>query len=322
MSITIRKYLQSDFQEWDSFVNSVCANKSIFFLRKFLSYHTNQKFNDHSLVIYKNKKIIALLPAALSDDSILISHPGLSHGSFAFHIGLGLNDQMKIVSSVIQYIKELGMLGFEINSQPSIYSKLESNYIDFCLLNFGFDYKCIDLTNYIALDIPKLMHSKYSDGCKRAIKKAKNCGVRVVESNNFKLFYKILESNLMQRHGISPTHTLDELNTLIDLFPKGIRLFAAEYNSEMIAGIVSFRINSDVQLLFYIAHNSEFQNLRPINLLIAEISEWCFNNGYKILDLGKFTLKGEPNFTLARFKESFGSTGIFRNIYSWSANND
>ena len=45
----------------------------------------------------------------------------------------------------------------------------------------------------------------------------------------------------------------------------------------------------------------------------------------KILDFGKFTLNGEPNLSLARFKEGFGSTGAFRNKYlsiSRSSNNN
>ena len=56
----------------------------------------------------------------------------------------------------------------------------------------------------------------------------------------------------------------------------------------------------------------KFQNLRPLNLLFSKIFEWSINNNYKYYDFGLFTDYEQPNLSLARFKESFGSEGIFR----------
>ena len=38
----------------------------------------------------------------------------------------------------------------------------------------------------------------------------------------------------------------------------------------------------------------------------------AIQNGKKVFDFGIFTVDGEPNFGLARFKENFGASGIFR----------
>ena len=52
--------------------------------------------------------------------------------------------------------------------------------------------------------------------------------------------------------------------------------------------------------------------MRPLNILFTHIFQWAINNKYQYYDFGLFTENGEPNLSLARFKESFGTDGIFR----------
>ena len=84
----------------------------------------------------------------------------------------------------------------------------------------------------------------------------------------------------------------------------------------MIAGVINFICNDNTVLAFYISHKMEFQHLRPLNYLFGKIFEWAINNNYKYYDFGLFTIDGEANLSLARFKESFGSAGIFRKTMS------
>ena len=80
----------------------------------------------------------------------------------------------------------------------------------------------------------------------------------------------------------------------------------------MIAGVVSFILNKRVQLAFYISHDEKFQDKRALNLLFFTIFKEAIQKGKKVFDFGIFTENGEPNFGLARFKENFGASGIFR----------
>ena len=43
--------------------------------------------------------------------------------------------------------------------------------------------------------------------------------------------------------------------------------------------------------------------------------EWAIQSKFKIYDFGIFTVKGNPNMGLGRFKENFGSSGIFRDTF-------
>ena len=49
-----------------------------------------------------------------------------------------------------------------------------------------------------------------------------------------------------------------------------------------------------------------------VNLLFYNIIEWAIEENYSTYDFGLFTVKEKPNMGLGRFKENFGSSGIFR----------
>ena len=123
-----------------------------------------------------------------------------------------------------------------------------------------------------------------------------------------------MKKNLKIRHGVEPTHTLAELEKLQQLFPDKINLFGAFLGGEMIAGVVNFVVNPQVVLAFYISHKEKFQDFRAVNLLFYSIFKWAIQNGFKVYDFGTFTVNGQPNMGLGRFKENFGASGVFRDI--------
>ena len=80
----------------------------------------------------------------------------------------------------------------------------------------------------------------------------------------------------------------------------------------MVAGVVNFAVTENVVLAFYISHDEDYQESRPINLLFYKIFEWAINEKFTVFDFGIFTVNEEPNMGLARFKENFGASGQFR----------
>ena len=83
MSINIRPFNPSDEKAWDGFVET-SNNGTLFHTRKFLNYHPENRFLDHSLIFEKKGQIISVLPGSIQnkkDEQVLISHPGASMGS-------------------------------------------------------------------------------------------------------------------------------------------------------------------------------------------------------------------------------------------------
>ena len=81
----VKKHHTTNVNTWEQFLIQENMG-TIFHTRKFLSYHPNRRFLDHSLLFYKKNHLNAVFPAAeikKQDKKILISHPGVSFGGFA-----------------------------------------------------------------------------------------------------------------------------------------------------------------------------------------------------------------------------------------------
>tara|TARA_X000001036_G_scaffold437160_1_gene481896 strand:+ start:5165 stop:6133 length:969 start_codon:yes stop_codon:yes gene_type:complete len=311
LSIKITKFIHENTTLWDNFINS-SNNGTLFHYRAFLDYHENVHFDDYSLLFYQDSKLIAVLPSALVNNS-LCSHPGISFGGLIYEYPLSFDIAQNIINALISYAQQLSFEKIQITLPPICYSKTTSDYIEFCLLKSHFQYEGVELSNILTLDSDfNTIYKRYKPAARQAVRKAEKSNVIINQSTNVDDFYKILSNNLSLRHNVSPTHTISELKKLIKLFPDKINLFTAYLDNEMIAGVINFICNENTILAFYISHNNEFQNARPLNMLFTHMFQWAIDKRYKYYDFGLFTVNGEPNLSLARFKESFGTDGLFR----------
>ena len=317
------KYSNNDEATWDKFV-SASNNGTMFHLRKFLNYHSENRFVDHSLLISKNKKLFSVFPAAekiISGKKLLVSHPGSSVGSFVIPENLSIANSIELVRQIKVYAKSLNFNGIQITLPPNLYQKRLSNYMDFAFFREGFIYKKREITSILFLEknIETTM-KKFRPSHRRAVKTAQNKGVIVRKTERYDEYYKILKKNLSKRHGVNPTHTLKELKKLKKIFKDKVKLFSAFIDGKMIAGIVNFLINDQVILAFYISHDELYNKYRPLNILFYEVFSWAIKSKYKVYDFGIFTVNGEPNMGLGRFKENFGASGIFRDTIELKLN--
>lgn len=316
--VEIKKFINQQSELWENIVKKA-NNGTIFHTRRFLSYHPTDRFVDHSLIFYKKDKPFVVFPAATRDidgKKFLVSHPGTSYGSFVVPAALSFADSYELVESLLKYAKANKFKGIRLTPPPTIYNQRLSNYIDFSLIQHGFKYLKREISSILFLEeTPKQNLEKFKTSHKRAVRKAIKEGVVVKQSDKFDEFYKILKNNLKIRHGVTPTHTLEELLKVKELFPDKVNLFGAFLSNKMVAGVVNFICNNDVVLAFYISHEEMYQETRALNLLFYTIFEWAINEKYKVFDFGIFTVNEDPNFGLARFKENFGASGMFRDTF-------
>ena len=84
--ITVTRYTPKNHQTWNEFVKQ-SRQGTFLFDRNYMDYHQD-RFHDHSLMIYYKDKLYALLPAnevvSASNNEIpqkeLVSHQGLTYG--------------------------------------------------------------------------------------------------------------------------------------------------------------------------------------------------------------------------------------------------
>lgn len=313
----LRRTVREDRKDWADFVQR-SNNGTIFHLPDFIDYHPPDRFEDHHLLAEDSSGIVTVIPGALAerDDGIWFrSYPGASYGGPVLTGSMGLRKTEKVVDALIAYCRKNGWKGIEMTPPPIVYYRRPHNYLEFALLRRGFGYRKRELTAVIDLSrLGEELKLGFRSSALRGVRKAQKSGVTVTEDPDFSSFYPVLESNLQQRHGVRPTHTLEELERLRRLLGHDrIRQFTAVKDGEVLAGMVMFHCNPRVTLAFYISHDQEHQSLRPVNLVYMEVIRWAKQMGYHYMDLGTFTLDMEVNYGLCRFKESFSARGIFRN---------
>jgi hypothetical protein len=311
----IYSYEKKHHDEWENFV-AASNNGTIFHTRKFLSYHSPNRFKDNSLLFFDDNKLVSVLTAADIEHSgkrCLWSHLGASYGGFVTKESLSIRQSFDLTESLIEYALKNKFERIVLTNTPIVYQSRYSNYIDFALIRNGFSYLKREVTSVITLNVDEDNTQKLlKPEARTSFRKAEKLGVIVKKTEDFEEYYEILKNNLAMRHNVQPAHTLDELIKLKKLFPQKIHLFGAYLDKKMIAGVVNFYCNDNVVLVFYISHNQEFQEYRAVNLLFYTIIKDAISRGLKFLDFGLFTVNMEPNWGLGKFKENFGARGILR----------
>lgn len=314
----VAEYEKKYLEEWENFVSS-SNNGTIFHSRKFLSYHSPDKFKDNSLIFLEDKKITALMSAAdieRDGKKTLWSHIGASYGGFVYKESLSVRQAFDLTESLIDYALQNKFERIVVTNVPLVYQNRYNQYIDFAFSKNGFEYTKREVTSVITLNVDEDNVMKLlKPEARTSVRRAEKLGVVVKKSNDFEEYYSILQNNLAMRHHVQPAHTLEELKMLKELYPQKIQLYGAYVEGKMVAGVVNFYCNDNVVLVFYISHNPEFQQYRAVNLLFYTIIKDAISRGLGFLDFGLFTVNMDPNWGLGKFKESFGARGILRDTY-------
>jgi lipid II:glycine glycyltransferase (peptidoglycan interpeptide bridge formation enzyme) len=315
MTIDVIEYTEPKKEEWNMFVKH-SNNGTLFHNLDFLSYH-GEKYteNEHHLMFYSKQNLAGAMPLAIigEDERVAKSPYGGSFGGVVEREYITFKQSEELVDSAVRFLKDTCDIVF-VTPPPFIYSKVPSCYTEFNMLRNGFELYKKEITSVVALNFSDPFDI-FEKRARTAVKKAKKEGVSVEEwSKNYTRFFKLLKQT-KARHDAEPTHTLEELKTIWNTLPHSVKLDMAYIDETPVAGILYFICNTQTVLTFYICHDSQYNTSYPVNLLLYNGLVWAEKNSFKYLDLGTTTHDMIPYHSLFMFKESFGSTGYFRDTY-------
>ena len=314
----IKFFSEEDTTLWERFVKN-SRNGTFMQLRRFLNYHPKERFEDASLMVLDQKgDLIAVVPAAVKQEEgkkVLCSHPGASHGGIIVGHNLKTTTALKAVEKIKDFVRSHGFTSIEIKNVPRIYYKWPCDEIDYALRSHGFFIARTELAT--AMPLCHYHEKKSNTSTLRSARKAMKNQLTVKESSDLQKYWVILMNNLANRHQVKPTHSYEEIVDLSKRFPDKIKLFGVYRQENLIAGTLVFVLNERVLNCFYIAHDENYQQLRPLNLLFYQLIKWGIQQGYQYLDWGISTEDGgkKINPGLFNFKEGFGGRGVLREIY-------
>jgi len=281
-----------------------------------MDYH-NDRFDDFSLMIYKNESLMALLPANKVGNNIF-SHQGLTYGGLILGSNLKFRDTLIICKSVLKFLFDNGVDTLNLKLLPSIYVNEPSDE----LLYLMFLVKA-ELIRRDALAVLSLKHQpKRSkdriEGYKRGVKNE----LVVKEVESFKAFWNnILNENLKEKYHVKPVHSLEEISLLKENFPKNIRQFNVYKNNEIVAGTTIFE-TKNVAHSQYISGNSDKNLLGSLDFLHVHLIENVFQNK-NYFDFGISNENNGKNINegLQYWKEGYGARTIAQDFYKVNTRN-
>jgi hypothetical protein len=302
------QYSDNHFDLWESFVKE-SKNGTIFQTRSFLSYHPKERFIDKSIMIFEDENLKAVFPAIEFEDKI-ISHRGSTYGGLIVSKKNRLSDSIEYFKLISEHYKNYKEILFR--KQEYIFDIFPSGEVEFGAKQNGFEIIVDELSTCIELENIKL-----SKGRKWEFSKCKKSLEVKFDDSNYDDFYQILSNNLSSRHDSKPTHSLDEMKKLKEIFPNNYFLIAGYLDGKMVAGIWLVKTNDKTAHTFYIAQNYDYSSQSPLTCVIKFTLEKCKEMRFKYLNFGISTEDGGKviNKGLFEFKESFGGFGVSRYMY-------
>ena len=312
---SVKQYQESDYENWNAFIGQA-KNATFLFHRDFMEYHKN-RFEDFSLMVFDNEKLVAVLPANRVGNEIF-SHQGLTYG------GLVINEKSKLTTvitafrSVLLFLAANEIEKLHLKTIPSIYHNKPAEEIQYAL--FLAEAKLVRRDSLSVIDLSQKYD--FSKIRKRGIQKAIAKGLVIKEETDLESFWnEVLIPNLDERHNAKPVHSLEEIKVLKSLFPNNIRQFNVYYKDKIVAGTTVFE-SEKVAHCQYISKYENEENLGSLDFLyhflITDVfaTKRFFDFGISNEEQGK-----KLNDGLSYWKESFGASTIVHDFYEVETTN-
>lgn len=304
----VLRYSEENKKSWDDLVKVACISHFLFY-RDYMDYHSD-RFFDHSLMIYKDGKLVAIFPANEKDDNVY-SHGGLTFGGLLYGNKVKSVEVVDIFYCIVAYYKKMKIKSIIYKPVPWTYHIVPVEADLYCMYILGFRLKERHLAS--SIDFRKML--PLAGGRKNQIQKAKKNNIVIVESDNWEGFVNLLDFVLQSRHGTIPVHNAAELELLKHRFPDNIKLWTAMRDGVLLAGVVIYLTSTTVHTQ-YMASSDDGLNLGALDILIKFVMDlyeqtkryFCF--GISTENDGK-----ELNTGLLYQKESFGARAVVHDIW-------
>ena len=315
--IEIRRYTSQQKKDWNEFV-AKSRQGTFLFDRNYMDYHQD-RFHDHSLMIYYKEKLYALLPAneITSPAKTLISHQGLTYGGLLTCNKMTAELTCETFEAIGNYLKQEGFSKLTYKAIPWIYHKIPSEEDLYALIHVG---KASLSAREISTTILLQNKLRFSEQRRRGVNKAKKNSLIIRQSSQEDVlaFWNILNNNLQQKYHTRPVHSNEELQLLMSRFPENIIGYSVLKDEEVIAGTIIF-ITPQVIHTQYIGASEKGKKEGALDLLFDYlINQKKWNAPY--FDFGKSTEdRGNYlNTNLIHQKEGFGGRGVAYDTYEWT----
>lgn len=309
-SYKVRSYISADYADWNAFIGKA-KNATFLFHRDFMEYHKD-RFEDFSLMIFENEKLVTLLPANRVKNEVF-SHQGLTYGGLVFIESFKGSVVDEILEALFQFLRDNSIIKLTLKPILSFYTSQDYiQYESFLMQKNGELFRrdlnlAIDFLKPLQVSKSKLKHYR----------KTLKLGLELRLETVFDTFWnQILEPRLQEKYQAKPVHNLKEITSLHSKFPNEILQYNAYFEGELLAGVTLFHSGSVIKSQ-YGATNSKGETLRALDFIFISLIE-KHKDSVSFFDMG--TVSGMDGKTynkgLLQQKEELGCTIYNQDFYS------
>lgn len=306
--IRVVQYQAEHKSLWDQFV-AHGKNGVFLFQRDYMEYHRD-RFQDHSLLFFAEEKLVALLPANVTSET-LISHEGLTFGGVVSDERMKTPLMLEVFDALHAHLQAGDIKKLTYKATPHIYHDLPAEEDLYALFRHQAQLVARGVSSAVYLPC----RAPVSKDRKARIKQGQKSELEIGRSEDYETFVAMVEQVLSAKHGLKPVHTAAELRLLAGRFPENIHLFAASRGEQMLAGVLVYE-SRNVAHAQYISSTDEGKETGAPDLLLDHlITEYSSTKRY--FDFGISTEQGGRylNTGLTSNKEGFGARAILYDIY-------
>ena len=309
--LEIVRYTPDQKQAWNDFV-SRSKNGTFLLDRNYMDYHAD-RFTDHSLMVYRRDKLYALLPGNIAGDTFY-SHQGLTYGGFIMSDKTAAVDVVQLFRLLNDQFRREGIRKVIYKPTPWIYHRQPSEEDLYAVVEVCGATVSRGLSSTISRDHQNKWYRIRECGARHA----KQLGLTVEETEDYKPFWQVLSNNLRERYGLNPVHTVDEIEMLHRRMPDHIRLVVVREGDETIGGTVLY-VSDRVVHSQYIAASPKGKQVHALDLLFDVVIRKALAT-HPYFDFGISTEKRGTylNEHLIYQKEGFGGRGVCYDWYEWT----
>ena len=307
----VRRYMADNASEWNSFV-AASKNGTFLFDRRFMDYHSD-RFRDHSLMVLREGRLYALLPANERGD-VLVSHGGLTYGGLVMSRQCSARGVVDAFTAINDYLRQQHFRSVVYKAIPWIYHQLPAEEDLYALTAVCQARLTI---RDISSAIVGTRRLRFAESRRSGLRKALKVGLTVCESDDVDAFWHILNDNLIRKYAVNPVHTVDELRLLQSRFPDQIKLWLVLDGDMPVGGTLLF-LTPQVLHTQYISANDYGKQHGAIDLLFNHLINNIYVD-YPYIDFGKSTVSNSAdlNEQLIFQKEGFGARAVCYDTYEY-----
>ena len=304
----IEKYNSAKKYEWNDFVKK-SKNATFLFFRDYMDYHSD-RYEDHSLMIYDDEKLIALFPANRKDD-LLVSHGYLTYGGLLVDYQMRTAVMLRLFDELKSYCNLIDVHRIIYKTIPYIYHSKPSEEDLYSLFRNNAKLNKREVSSCIYLPDFKVPLNR-----KNGFNKATKNNLVLKESDDFEAFIQIANKTLEAKYGTSAVHTSAELKMLHEKFPENIKFFGAYIENDLLGGAIIFQ-NKSVAHAQYLHTSEEGKKYRTLDFIIVTLLTGYYKN-YTYFDFGHSTENGGQylNEALINLKEEYGGAAVCYDSYN------